>query len=117
MWPKVWTWAKGNTLFAIIIAGALIVAVSSVANGISMRQAAQGYLNLARGWAAAYQRDTAASKKEYEGKIRTLTADRDAYRKKWEEAKGRMDAPWIPPKGAKALQERFNKLGYRGTLK
>jgi len=117
MWSSIWKWAKGNKLLAIIIVGVLLVAIASVADGVSARNAASRYFDLARGWAAAYQRDTAASKKEYEERIRILTADLHADETVWEDAKEQMARPWTPPKGAKALQERFKKLGYRGTLK
>jgi hypothetical protein len=117
MWSSIWTWAKGKPLLAGIIVAVLIVVLSGAVDGISARRAAGRYFDLAKGWAAAYQRDTAASKKEYEAKIKTLTDDRDTYRKKWETARGKMSAPWSPPSNAKALQERFNRIGYRGTLR
>lgn len=115
-----WAWAKGNRLFAIIIVGVLVTVLSGAVDGIGARRAASRYYGWVKGWAAAYdilKKDTEASKKEYEGKIKTLTTDRDAYRKKWETAKGKMGRPWTPPANAKALQERFNRLGYRGVLK
>lgn len=117
MWSKLWTWAKVNTLLALVIVVASIIAVSSVVDGVSMRQTAQGYLDSAKGWAAAYTRDTAASKKEYEARIKALTSDRDTYRKKWEGARGKMNAPWTPPKGAKETEARFRALGYGGKVK
>ena len=112
-----WEWAKKNILFAIIIVVALIVVFSGAVDGISARRAATRYFDLAKGWAAAYSRDTAASKKEYEGKIKALTADRDAYKRKWEVAKGKMSAPWKAPAGAKELEERFLNMGYRGRIR
>jgi hypothetical protein len=114
---KLWNWAKENKTPAIIIVLALSLAFASAGDGWSARRVAIRYLDLAKGWAAAYQRDTVASKKEYEKKIKGLTDERNAYKKSWEEAKGKMNAPWIPPKGAKELQERFNKHGYVGALK
>jgi len=117
MWLFLKTWAKKNPLFAIIIAAALIVVCSGAVDGISARRAATRYFDLAKGWAAAYSRDTAASKKEYEERIRILTAELNADETVWEDAKGKMGRPWTPPKGAKALQERFKKLGYRGNLR
>lgn len=110
-------WISGNKMLAVISAILLLVAISSAVDGISMRQTAKGYLNRAKEWAQAYNRDTAASKKEYEVKIKQLTADRDTYKKKWEAAKGKMNAPWTPPSNAKALQDRLNKIGYRGRLR
>jgi len=110
-------WANANRLTAAIFAVCAILALASAGDFLGARHAVSYYRNLAKGWAAAYQRDTAASKKEYEAKIKVLTADRDAYRKKWAAARGRMAAPWVPPEGAKALQERFTRLGYRGRLK
>jgi len=117
MWSSIWKWAGGNRLLAIIIVAVLIVVLSGAVDGISARRAATRYFDLAKSWAAAYSRDTAASKKEYEERIRILTADLHADETVWEDAKGEMARPWTPPKGAKALQERFKKLGYRGTLK
>jgi len=117
MWTSLWTWVKANKVLAAVFAIVSLVAISSVADGWSARNAARRYFDLIKGWQTAYNRDTAASKKEYEAKVRVLTADRDTYRKKWEAAKGKMGAPWTPPKGAKALQGRFNKLGYRGNLR
>jgi hypothetical protein len=116
MWKSIREWAKKNKILAATFVILSLVAILSAADGISMRQTAKGYLNRAQEWAQAYQRDTAASKAEYEGKIKTLTADRDAYRKKYEAAKGKMNAPWVPPSNAQALQDRLNKIGYRGRL-
>lgn len=112
-----WKWIGGNKLLAVISAVLLLVVIASVADGITMRQLASRYLERAREWAAAYQRDTAASKRGYEGKIKQLTADRDAYRKKYEAAKGKMGAPLAPPKGAKELEERFRALGFDGSVR
>ncbi|MCK9361704.1 hypothetical protein M0Q28_05805 [Patescibacteria group bacterium] len=112
-----WEWAKSNRLFAVIIVAFGIVVLGSVADGVSMRQTAQGYLNAAKGWAAAYQRDTAATKTAYEARIKVLTADRDAYRAKYVAAKGRMSAPWVPPKNPGEIEERFLKMGYRGAIR
>lgn len=117
MWSKLLTWAKGSPLFAGIIVLASILVLAAVADGVSARRVAGRYFDRAWGWAKAYDRDIAASKKEFEAKIKVLTADRDAYRKKWEAARGKMGKPWSPPSNAKALQERFNKLGYRGVLR
>lgn len=110
-------WMNANRLLAIAIAVLGVIALGSVADGWSVRNAARLYLDRAKQWAAAYQRDTAASKKEYEERIRILTADLHADETIWEDAKGEMSRPWVPPKGAKALQERFKALGYRGRLK
>jgi hypothetical protein len=117
MWSKFMTWVKENPLFAVAFAVISLVAISAVGTGWSVRNAASRYLDLAKGWQTAYNRDTAASKKEYDRNIAVLTADRNAYRKKWEAARGKMDAPWKPPKNAKALQGRFNRMGYRGDLR
>lgn len=117
MWSSIWTWAKKNQLFAAIIVVALIVVFSGAVDGFNARRAAARYFDLAKGWAAAYSRDTAASKKEYEERIRILTSELNADETVWEDAKGEMGRPWTPPKGAQALQERFTKLGYRGRLK
>lgn len=82
-----------------------------------MRQTAQGYLNAAKGWAAAYQRDTTATKTAYEAEIKVLTADRDSYRKKYEAAKRKMNAPWTPPKNPTEIEERFLNMGLRGRVR
>ncbi|MDA8178338.1 MAG: hypothetical protein M0T69_02190 [Deltaproteobacteria bacterium] len=65
----------------------------------------------------AYQRDTALSKREYEARILVLTADRDAYRKKWEAARKKMGAPWKPPAGSHELEGRFRALGFDGSVR
>ena len=117
MWSTILTWAKGRPLLAVISVCLCILVLASAVDGVSARRAAGRYFDLAKGWAAAYQRDTAASKKEYEAKIEQLTADRDAYRKKWEAARGKMGRPWDPPKGKKDLEVRFRALGYAGRVK
>lgn len=117
MWASIWKWAKDHPLIAIVVAGMLVIVLSGAIDGTFARSAASRYLKLAKGWAEAYKRDTEASKREYEAKIRVLTDSRDSYKKKYEVARGKMNEPWIPPSDAKKMQERFNKLGYRGTLK
>ena len=112
-----WEWAKTNRLIALVIVVALIAVFSGAVDGISARRAATRYFDLAKSWAAAYSRDTAASKKEYEERIRILTAELRADETAWEDAREGMGRPWTPPKGAKALQARFTKLGYRGNLR
>lgn len=112
-----WELAKKHPLLAGISALACILVLAAAVDGIGARRAAARYFDRAWGWAKAYDRDTAASKKEYENKIRALTLDRDSYRKKYEAAMGRLNAPWSPPTSTKALQDRFTKLGYRGRLK
>jgi len=117
MGSKLWIWAKGNKIPAVVIVLLLILVLASASDGWSARRMAARSFDLARGWAKAYQRDTSASKKEYEAKIKGLSDDRDAYKKKWEDVKKKMDAPWTPPKGGKELKERFDRLGYEGTLR
>jgi hypothetical protein len=117
MWLEFRTWAKGYPILVGAFAILLIAVLSAASVGISARNAASRYLDLAKGWATAYNRDTAASKKEYDRNIAVLTADRNAYRKKWEVAIGKMNTPWKPPKNAKALQDRFYRMGYRGGLR
>lgn len=117
MWAFLKTWALANKLLAIIIAGALIAVFSGAVDSIGARRAAQRYFDIAKGWAAAYQRDTAASKTEYEARIKTLTADRDTYRKKYEAAKRKMGATWVAPKNQREIEERFLKMGLRGRVK
>ena len=117
MWSSIWKWAGGNRLLAIIIVVCAILALGSVTDFLGARRAANHYFDLAKGWAAAYQRDTAASKAEYEGKIKALTVDRDAYKRKYEAAKGKMAVPWVPPATPKETEERFLKMGYRGKIR
>lgn len=117
MWLSVWKWATGNRLLAIVLAAALVTVLSGAIDGIGARRAASRYLDLAKGWADAYKRDTSASKVAYEAKIKALTADRDTYRKKYEVARGKMGAPWSPPKNPTEIEERFLKMGYRGRVK
>lgn len=117
---RVWNWSKENKLPAIIIVLALMIALASVSDSWSARHVATRYFDRAWEWANAYQRDrqnTEASRKEYEAKIKILTQERNAYKTKWEAAKGKMNSPWKPPKGAKELQARFNTHGYKSTLK
>lgn len=117
MWSALWKWASGSKLLAIAIVVLGVTALGSAADGWSARRAAQFAINRAKEWAAAYSRDTAASKKEYEGKIKVLTADRDAYRKKYDAAKGKMGAPWKAPGGPTELEQRYRALGYSGRVK
>ena len=117
MWSKLWTWADANKLLALIIVVISFVAITSALDGVSMRQTAKGYLDLARGWAAAYQRDTAATKAVYEARIKVLTAERDALRKRYAAAKGRIDGPWRPPAGNSELEARYRAMGYQGRVK
>jgi hypothetical protein len=117
MWLEFRTWVKGYPILVGAFAILLIAVFSAASVGISARNAASRYLDLAKGWATAYNRDTAASKKEYDQNIAVLTADRNAYRKKWEAARGKMNAPWKAPKNAKDLQGRFNRMGFRGDLR
>ena len=112
-----WTWVKSNPLIAGIIVVISIVALAAAADGVSARRAASRYFDLAKGWAKAYERDTEASRREYDARIKALTASRDAYRERWEAASKKMDAPWKQPKGAKELKERFTRLGYAGVLR
>lgn len=114
MWKALWLLAKARPLLAAIIVLASILALGGAVDGVSARLAATRYFDLIKRWQTAYNRDTAASKKEYEAKIQTLTADRDAYRKKWEAAKGKMSRPWTPPATSRDLEQRFQVLGYRG---
>jgi len=117
MWLSIWKWASGNRLLAGISVVCAILVLGSAVDFLGARNAASRYFDLAKGWAAAYQRDTAASKKEYEGKIKTLTDDRDAYKRKYEVAKGKLGAPWVPPADPKEIEERFLKMGYRGRVR
>ena len=110
-------WIRKNWKVAGIIAVALLLVLGSVTDGARMRQTAKGYLDLAKGWAAAYQRDTAATKAEYEARIKTLTAERDAARKRYGAAKAKMDAKWVAPGGPTELEQRFRVLGYSGRVK
>ena len=112
-----WKWANANRLLAGIIAVALIVVFSGAVDGISARRAATRYFDLAKGWATAYSRDTAASKKEYEGKIKALTVDRDSYKTKYEAAKRKMARPWAAPGDVTELEQRYRALGYSGRVK
>lgn len=109
-------WIRKNWKLAGGIAVALVIVLSGALDGLSVRKTAAGYLDLARGWAAAYQRDTAATKTAYEARIKTLTAERDAARKRYESARARMDAEWTPPKDTKELEARFRALGYAGRV-
>ena len=111
------TWLKQNKLIAAVFAILLIAVLSGALDGVSMRQTAKGYLDLARGWAAAYQRDTAATKAEDEARIKTLTAERDAARKRYAAARARMDAKWMAPVGSQELEARFRALGYAGRVR
>jgi len=117
MWSSIWKWAKVNRLIAAICAAALIVVFSGAIDGISARRAAGRYFDLAKGWADAYKRDTSASKKAHDEKIKVLTADRDAYRKKWELARDIMNRPWKPPENEREILARFRELGYTGRIK
>jgi len=117
MGSKLWTWANSNRLLAIIIVVLLVIAVSSAADGISTRSAARGYLDLAKGWADAYKRDTTASKKAYDEKIEKLTKQRDAEIRLFHAALDKMGVPWVPPKGNKELEARFKALGYEGKTR
>jgi len=117
MGGKLWTWANSNRLLAIIIVLLLVIAVSSAADGISSRRTAREYLNSAKGWADAYKRDTAASKKVYESKIESLTKQRDSEIRLFHAALDRMGTPWVPPKGNKELIERFRALGYEAKTR
>ena len=111
-----WKWITTNRLTAAIFAILCLLVLSAAVDGGRMRQTAKGYLDLARGWAAAYQRDTAASKVAYEARIKTLTAERDALRRRYEAARARMDAPWTPPRDARELEARFRAQGYSGRV-
>ena len=111
------TWLKQNKSLAAVFAILLIAVLSGALDGLSVRQTAKGYLDLARGWAAAYQRDTAATKAVYEARIKVLTAERDALRKRYAAAKGRIDGPWRPPAGNSELEARYRAMGYQGRVK
>lgn len=111
-----WSWLRANWKLAGACAVALVIVLSGALDGLSVRKTARGYLDLARGWAAAYQRDTAASKADYEARIKVLTGERDVARKRYGAAKARMDAEWTPPAGAKELEGRFRAAGYSGRV-
>lgn len=113
----IWEWANKRPLLAIMIVVVLVITLGGAVDGISARRAASKYFDLAKGWAAAYQRDTAASKKEYEAKIKALTTDRDAYKTKYEAAKRKMNASWVPPKETEEMLIRFRDLGYQGVIR
>lgn len=117
MWKLIREEAKKRPLFAGIIVLACILVLGAAVDGIFARRAVTRYFDQAWQWAKTYDRDKAETKKKHDAEIRALTADRDAYRRKWEDAKGKMGKPWSPPSNAKALQERFNRMGYRGVLK
>lgn len=117
MWSKLWTWAGANKLLAGICAVIFLIALESVTAGIPARRAAAGYFQLIKQWAEAYKRDTAATKTAYEARIKVLTGERDAALRKYQAARGRMDAKWTPPAGAKELETRFRVLGYGGEIK
>lgn len=117
MWPLLKTWAKARPLLAAIIAAVLIAVFSGVIDGISARRAATRYFDIVKGWQKAYVRDTMATKKAYEERIRILTADLNADETAWEGAKGEMARPWTPPKGATELEDRFRRAGFQGRVK
>ena len=110
MWSKLWTWANGNRILATISVIVLLVAILSAVDGQRMRGVASGYLNLARGWADAYKRDTAASEKAYKVKIEAVTKERDA-------ALARLNAPWKPPKDAPDLVRRLGEHGLKAQVR
>lgn len=109
MWTKLWTWANGNRLLAAICVVAFLAVIGSVVDGQRMRSAASGYLNLARGWADAYKRDTTATEKAYRARLDAVTKERDA-------ALARLKAPWVPPKGDQDLVRRLGEHGLRGRI-
>ncbi len=111
------SWLRANWKLAGACAVALVIVLSGAADGLSVRKTAAGYLQLARDWAAAYQRDTEATKTAYEARIKVLTGERDVLRKKYTAAKGKMSAPWKAPVGAKELEARFRAAGYSGRVK
>ena len=78
MWSKIGTWIIGNKILAATFAIVSLVAISSVANGWSIRSAASRYLDLAKGWAKAYDRDIAATRKKHEAEMKIATDERDA---------------------------------------
>jgi len=114
MWSSIWKWAGVNKLLAAIFVTICLVALASAGGFISARSAASRFSDMAKGWAEAYKRDTSATKKEYEARIRILTADRDSYRTKYEAARKKMAEPWVAPTNSRDLEQRFQALGYRG---